>query len=96
MLFRLEGEERNVTGALDGVGERALVLGAITGDPASNDFSFLCQELRETFDILIIDESDLLAAKPANLLSKETPAGRAPFPVSVPVSRVSFPVSTSR
>lgn len=96
MLFRLEGEECNVTGALDGVRQCPLVFGAVAGDPASDDLSFFSQELCETLDILIIDESDLLAAKPANFLSKETPAGGTPFPVSVPVPAVSFPVSTSR
>lgn len=67
-------------------GERTLVLRAVPCNPPSDDLSFLGQKFAETFDFFIIDVVYFLAAKTADFLSKETPAERTPFTITVAVA----------
>jgi hypothetical protein len=50
-----EWKQRYMTGALDRLGEFALVFGTRTGLPARADFSLICNKTTQDFYLLIID-----------------------------------------
>jgi hypothetical protein len=62
------------TGALDGVGQLALVPGATSGDPARNDLAALGDEAAEATHVFVVDEVDLVRAELANFSAPEAAA----------------------
>jgi hypothetical protein len=55
-----------VAGPFDGRGHHALVSGAITGNPAGNDFAAFSDKITQNLDILVIYEFSMFGAKPAD------------------------------
>jgi hypothetical protein len=77
------------------MGKSALVFGAISRDSSAENLSLFREELGQPFDVLVINDGNLLAAEPADFLPKKTgPA--SPFSIPVPVSVSIIPVSVSR
>ena len=71
MLFVLlgdEGQQSDLTGALDGLGQLALMHGAGTGGAARQDLGALADEATQLGSILIINMLALIHAELANLL----------------------------
>jgi hypothetical protein len=68
-----EGHECNATGTLDRCAELALMSRAIARDPARNDFTSLGDQITQTFNIFIIDISNLVRTEAADLLAGKTP-----------------------
>ena len=75
LLYRV-GQQRDGTGALDGLGQLALMLGAVAGHTAGQDFAALVDVAVQTAGVLIIDIFDLADAEVAHLAAR-TAAGAA-------------------
>ena len=73
----LEGEEANVTRALDGAGQLALVLRADARDAARQDLATLGHELAQTHHVLVIDVLNLLRQEGADFATREATARTA-------------------
>jgi len=84
-LLRLKRKKRGVTRPFDAAGKRALVFGAVAGNPPSDNFPLLGQELRKPLDIFIINQGNLLAAETADLPAEETARAARPFPIPVSI-----------
>ena len=59
-LFGDEGEQSDLTGALDGLGQLTLVHGAGAGGPAGQDLGPLGNEAAQLGGVLIVDILDLV------------------------------------
>ena len=64
-----ERKEGEVSRALDGDGQPALVLGARSSLPAFSDLATICQEAAEGRDVLVVDDFALFETERADLLS---------------------------
>src|SRR4051812_47332517 len=62
------GQQRHLTGVLDGDGHVALVLDAVAGHPTRADLAAVGDELPEQRGVLVVDAGRLLLAELANLL----------------------------
>src|SRR5215831_13005051 len=62
-----ERQQRDGARALQGVGQRPLMLGARPGDAARQDLAPLGQEPAEAADLLVVDVVDALDAERADL-----------------------------
>src|ERR1035438_1543905 len=67
--LRREGQQRDVAGFLDGVGEAALVGGADARDTARDNLAPLRDEGVQHLDVLVVDVVNLFDAEAANLLA---------------------------
>ena len=61
-----ERKEGEVSRALDGDGQPALVLGARSSLPAVSDLATICQEAAEGRDVLVVDDLGLFETECAN------------------------------
>src|SRR5579883_1029719 len=66
MLFHHVRQQRQVAGALDALGQLALVAGAGARDAGRQDLSALGQERAQDLDLLVVDVADLLGAETAH------------------------------
>src|ERR1700728_2657651 len=71
--IRQQGHE---TGALDGIGQKALLLVADCGDAAGNDLAALGYETLQQLDVLVVDLGRILAREGAGLLATKEGAAR--------------------
>src|SRR5438128_12350513 len=69
-----EWKERDVTRALDGLCDVALMERAVSADAAWNDFAALGDEVLERLRIFVIDGDHLLRAELANALFSAAPS----------------------
>jgi hypothetical protein len=74
LLRRHVRQHGHRTGALDGVGQLALMPCAAAGDPARNDFAALGDEAAEATHVFVVDEVDLVRAELANFSAPEAAA----------------------
>src|SRR5690606_10480291 len=81
------GHERNLTRALDGRLQRALMLRAHARDPPRLDLAALRDERRQQLHVLVVHVVDLLDAELADAPAAEESAAPAPLLVLVPVGR---------
>src|SRR5215475_2085569 len=65
------GQERHEAGALDGVGQNALLLVAHRGDAGGHDLAALGNEALQELDVLIVDLGRVIAGEGAGLLAAE-------------------------
>src|SRR6201986_2491249 len=65
------GQQRHEAGALDGVGQNALLLVADCGDAAGNDLAALGNVALQKFNVLIVDLGRVIAGEGAGLLAPE-------------------------
>ena len=70
-----EGQQRDGTGALDGLAQLTLMLGAVAAHPAGQDLAALVGEAAQTVDVLVVDVLDLIHTEAAHL-----PAGATASP----------------
>jgi len=75
-MFGGVGEERQVTGPLDRVRERALVLGAGAGPAPRFDAATIRDESAQKADVLVVDNFDLVGAHDAYPAPATHPAPR--------------------
>ena len=68
-LFRHEGQQSHMTGALDRGGQLTLMLGAGAGSTAGQDLATLGHQATQLSSVLVIDIIDLVDAETANLLT---------------------------
>src|SRR5215216_7032458 len=61
------GEQGHLPGVLDGGGDVALVLGAVSGDPAGADLAPVAHELAQQVDVLVVDVVLVVGAELAEL-----------------------------
>src|ERR1700760_4647080 len=85
------GQQRHEAGALDGVGQDALLLVADRGDAARHDLAALGNEALPELDVLVVDLGRVIAREGAGLLATEEgtagallPGPPAPPPVAPP------------
>jgi hypothetical protein len=71
-----EGHEGDATGALDCCAKLALVMGAIPGNAAWNDFTALGDQISQALDVFIIDPSNLVGTEATDFLARESLFGR--------------------
>src|SRR5207302_9392428 len=64
-------QERHEAGALDGVGQDALLLVAYCGDAGRHDLAALRNEALQELDVLIVDLGRVIAGEGAGLLAAE-------------------------
>src|SRR3954471_24248614 len=77
LLFHDVGQEPEMPGALDRLGELALPLGRHGGDPRRHDLAALRDEALEQADILVVDLGGVLAREGTGLAAaKEGAAHR--------------------
>src|SRR5207244_893980 len=69
------GEQRHLTGRLDGRGHVALVLGAVPRDPPGPDLALVAHEPAQEVDVVVVDPMDVVRAEDADLLLP-APAGQ--------------------
>ena len=77
ILFHRVGHQRDGTGALDGLAQLTLMLGAVAAHPAGQDLAALVGETAQAVDILVIDVLDLINAEVANLPAGTTSSAGA-------------------
>ena len=65
------GQQRHEAGALDGVGQDALLLVADCGDAGRHDLAALGNEALQELDVLIVDLRRVIAGEGAGLLAAE-------------------------
>jgi hypothetical protein len=70
-MVRGDRQERQVAGALDGLGDFPLVLRTITGDAAGNDLAALRYKVTEGTGFFVINSQVLFGAETANLPALE-------------------------
>src|SRR6188472_1587258 len=70
-LFHEVGKKADVAGALDSLGQLALLLRGNRGDPRRDDLAALGDEPLEQADVLVIDPGRILAGKGAGLAAAE-------------------------
>src|SRR5688572_3078493 len=73
LVRRRVGQQGHRAGALDGVGELALVARAAAGDPARDDLAALGHEAPEPAHVLVVCLAHLVSAELANLAAAEPP-----------------------
>src|SRR5881392_1838289 len=71
------GQQRHEAGALDGVGQDALLLVADCGDAGRHDLAALGNEALQELDVLVIDLGRVIAGEGAGLLAAEEGAAGA-------------------
>src|SRR6267142_1594447 len=74
LLGRRVRQQRHRAGALDGVGELALVARAAARDPARDDLAALGHQAAQAAHVLVVDEVDLVSAELADLPPAEPAA----------------------
>src|SRR5258708_4230392 len=76
LLLHDIGQQGHEAGALDGVGQDALLLVADCGDAGGHDLAALGNEALQELDVLIVDLGRVIAREGAGLLAtEEGPAG---------------------
>src|SRR4051812_28826057 len=70
-------KQRHEAGALDGVGQDALLLVAHRGDAAGHDLAALGNEALQQLDVLVVDLGRVIAREGAGLLAPEKGTARA-------------------
>src|ERR1700761_1345271 len=65
------GQQRHEAGALDGVGQNALLLVADGGDAGRHDLAALGNEALQELDVLVVDLGRVIAREGAGLLAAE-------------------------
>ncbi len=80
-MVRSVGQERQVAGALDSVGKRALVLGAGAGTAARLDSGTIGDEAAKERDVLVVHVPDVIGAHDADAPSAA--ASATPWPVVI-------------
>src|SRR5664279_5021352 len=65
------GQQRHEAGALDGVGQNALLLVADRGDARRHDLAALGNEALQQLDVLVVDLGRVIAREGAGLLAPE-------------------------
>src|SRR3569833_1192359 len=71
LLLHDVGQQRHEAGALDGVGQDALLLVADGGDAARHDLAALRNEALQELDVLVVDLGRVRAREGAGLLAPE-------------------------
>src|SRR4051812_14929902 len=71
LLLHDVGQQRHEAGALDGVGQNALLLVADRGDARRHDLAALGNEALQELDVLIVDLGGVIAREGAGLLAAE-------------------------
>ena len=66
-----KGQQGDVPGLLDGLGQAALVRGANAGEPPGHNLAALGHETLQQANIAVRDRVDLLSAELADLLAAE-------------------------
>src|SRR5579872_1306143 len=77
LLLHDVGQQRHEAGALDGVGQDALLLVADGGDTGRHDLAALGNEALQQLDVLIVDLGRVIAGEGAGLLAAEEGTARA-------------------
>ncbi|OHB32223.1 MAG: hypothetical protein A2X79_08440 [Desulfuromonadaceae bacterium GWB2_53_15] len=70
-MIRGNGQQRQIAGALNGLGNLSLVLGAVTGDATGNNLAALGNEVAKCARLFVIDSQIFLGAEAANLPALE-------------------------
>src|SRR4028118_1771780 len=71
LLFHAVGEQAEVAGALDRLGQLALLLARHRGDAARHDLATLGHEALQQADVLVVDDRRVLTLKRAALAAAE-------------------------
>src|SRR3954466_15664485 len=71
LLLHDIGQQRHEAGALDGVGQNALLLVADRGDARRHDLAALGNEALQELDVLIVDLGGVIPGEGAGLLAAE-------------------------
>ena len=66
-LIHSEGQQRDGTGALDGLTQLTLMLSAVAAHTTGQDLAALVDEATQTVDVLVIDVFDLIHSEGADL-----------------------------
>src|SRR5580704_5172413 len=77
LLLHDVGQQRHEAGALDGVGQNALLLVADRGDARRHDLAALGNEALQELDVLVVDLGRIIAGEGAGLLAAEEGTARA-------------------
>src|ERR1700691_3042229 len=77
LLLHDVGQQRHEAGALDGVGQDALLLVADGGDARRHDLAALGNEALQELDVLVVDLGRVIAREGAGLLAAEEGTARA-------------------
>src|SRR5476649_2889199 len=77
LLLHDIGQQRHEAGALDGVGQNALLLVADRGDARRHDLAALGNEALQELDVLVVDLGGVIAREGAGLLAAEEGAAGA-------------------
>src|SRR6185369_15486987 len=94
-------QQRHEAGALDGIGQNALLLVADRGDAGRHDLAALGNEALQQLDVLIVDLGRVLAGEGAGLLAAEertagavVTAATAAFAITIAAAFAAFTVAT--
>ena len=95
-LANAVGQQRHLPGEADRLGDLALLLGGVAGDPAGPDLGPLRHEPPQQVDVLVVDPLDLLGVEDRDLLLlRPTPVGRGALAVASPFARSLYPLASS-
>src|SRR3954468_8619359 len=101
LLLHDVGQQRHEAGALDRIGEQALLLVADRGDAGRHDLAALGNEALQQLDVLIVDLGRVIAGEGAGLLAPEegaagavVTAATAAFAITIAAAFAAFTVAT--